>query len=150
MIVVSCFQEKSYPIISMTSENSYIKIIDRGAWEVKDKTLFDLKPLNEKHKIFIRDMWVEYHDKFDDSTWFSVGPDSTYREIEISYNNQKIKLMSWHPIFEENPKLVVTSKGVKSLDGQNREDVLKSGSSNYLKSRNHFDKIYETCFEYKK
>ena len=71
------------------------------------------------------------------------GPDASYVSIVIEVAGHSVTLESWHPLFEENPRLVVTSHGVGSLEGKTREEVLKKEPAWYLEFRRVFDSIVE-------
>jgi hypothetical protein len=78
---------------------------------------------------------------FPSGSWQNVGPDAAYRSIRIVCKNDEIRLKSWHPLFETNPRLVVGSRGVTSLDDQSRAEYLRSDDPSYVAARNAFDDI---------
>jgi hypothetical protein len=41
-----------------------------------------------------------------------------------------LQLQSWHELFEANPELAATSRGISSLDGRNRADMLRADDPN--------------------
>ena len=63
------------------------------------------------------------------------GPDSTYDVIDVRLPDRRLQLLSWHEGFEQNPKLVVTSKGVESLEGRDRDAVLAAEPAEYQRFR---------------
>jgi hypothetical protein len=80
---------------------------------------------------------------FPSGSWQNRGPDASYRSIRIICAKKEIRLDSWHPLFETNPRLVVGSRGVTSLDDQSRAEYLRSDDPSYVAARNAFDEIDE-------
>ena len=78
---------------------------------------------------------------FPSGSWQNLGPDAAYRSIRIICAKKEIRLDSWHPLFETNPRLVVGSRGVTSLDDQSRAEYLRSDDPSYVAARNAFDDI---------
>jgi hypothetical protein len=69
------------------------------------------------------------------------GPSSGFVEITVTNGEEEIVVRSWHPLYEENTKVVVTSHGVESLEGRNRDEVLKADKKWYREARRVFDSI---------
>ena len=86
---------------------------------------------------------------FKDNEMNEFGPDSSYQEIDFVCGDQKITARSWHRLAEENPKSVVTSHGISSLDGRTREGVLSEDEKWYLDFRKAFDDIFDEAIEFK-
>jgi hypothetical protein len=59
------------------------------------------------------------------------GPDSSYTVVAVVDGSRALRMGSWHELFESNPNLVAASYGVTSLDGQDREAVLRSEPKSY-------------------
>jgi hypothetical protein len=78
---------------------------------------------------------------FPSGSWQNLGPDAAYRSIRIICAKKEIRLDSWHPLFETNPRLVVGSRGVTSLDDQSRAEYLWSDDASYVAARNAFDDV---------
>lgn len=74
----------------------------------------------EEHQIFEGERWQSY-----------FGPSSDFVQIYINYQGQKFIYSSWHELFEDNPKIVVTDRGVESLNDRDKADVIKSCSEDY-------------------
>lgn len=70
-----------------------------------------------------------------------TGPDSSYHLIRIVSGKTRASLGSWHEIFERNPKLVVTSRGVTSLGDKTREEELRNDDPAYREFRKHWQEI---------
>jgi hypothetical protein len=69
------------------------------------------------------------------------GPDSGFVALTITNGQEKIVVRSWHPLFEANPHVVVTSRGVETLGARNREEVLESDEAWYREARRVFDEL---------
>ena len=54
------------------------------------------------------------------------GPDSAYMTILVRSGNKSLRMDSWHELFETDPRLVVRSCSVMSLDGKSRAEVLQA------------------------
>jgi hypothetical protein len=70
-----------------------------------------------------------------------LGPDSDFHSILLRSGKKSVALRSWHELFEANPKLVVTSHGVTSLDGQKRDDLLRADKKEYQEFRKLWGEI---------
>ena len=46
----------------------------------------------------------------------STGPDASYHRIDLTHGKQHASLISWHELFERNPKLIATSHGISSVE----------------------------------
>ena len=86
-------------------------------------------------------LWKEAKKAFPRRQRNLFGPDSRWVEITLKRGWQKLTVRSWHPLFEDNPNSVVTSRGVESLNGRTREEVLESDELWYQNARKCFDKI---------
>ncbi|MDM8006579.1 MAG: carboxypeptidase-like regulatory domain-containing protein [Phycisphaerae bacterium] len=71
----------------------------------------------------------------------SFGPDSDYLVIRVFDGSKQIELASWHELFEANPNLVATSRGIEPLKGRNRSEVLAADSKEYRRFRAVWDRI---------
>ena len=69
------------------------------------------------------------------------GPDSKHTTIVVNSGTRRLKLQSWHELFETNEKLVATSSGITTLDGRRREDVLQEDTAEYRHFRSTWDRI---------
>ncbi len=86
-------------------------------------------------------LWREAKKAFPENRRDLFGPDSGFVAIELTDGKETMVIRSWHPLFVKNRKLVVTSHGVKSLNGRKPEDVLKEDEAWYREARMVFDKI---------
>lgn len=66
-------------------------------------------------------------------SWF--GPDSSYHAVWLASGSRHTRLRTWHELFERNPKLVVVSGGVTSLNGRKREDVIRNDTKEFREFR---------------
>jgi hypothetical protein len=62
-------------------------------------------------------------------SWF--GPDSSFQVIWLQSGTNTTRLETWHELFERNPKLVVISGGVTTLNRRKREDVIRTDSKEF-------------------
>jgi hypothetical protein len=87
--------------------------------------------------------------EFPDGTWVNFGPDSNYRTIRIVCRQGTITLSSWHPTFEDgsDSKVVASSSGITSLNGQDREEFLSKDDPTYVRRRRLFDAIQKQLRE---
>ena len=76
-------------------------------------------------------------DVFADKTlaraWY--GPDAAYTTIAIGDGQRRLRLRSWHERFEQNTNLVALASGITSLQGRNRETLLREEPAEYRKFR---------------
>lgn len=79
----------------------------------------------------------------DGNTYFAnVGPESSvFDVIQIRLSDRSLKLASWHERFAQNPRVVVTSRGVESLDGRDPEEVLRFDAPEYYRFRKIWSEI---------
>ena len=74
----------------------------------------------------------------------SFGPDSDYTVIAIDDGRRRVRLESWHELFEQNTNLVATAGGVGALNGQKREEVLREQPESYRRFRETWSEIRHT------
>ncbi len=79
----------------------------------------------------------------------NTGPDSSFDVIEVRLADRELVMDSWHEGFENNPKLVVSSHGVESLDGRNREAVFAAEPPEYQRFRRVWSDIRSTVESWK-
>lgn len=71
--------------------------------------------------------------------WF--GPDSKTTRMIINDGHHRLALESWHELFEQHSNLVVTAQAVSSLNGRNRDEVLREQPPNYRQFRNTWSEV---------
>ena len=64
-----------------------------------------------------------------------VVPDASYITISAEVAGKQLETSSCHTLFEANPKLVVTSTGITSLDGVARKKILSSEPKEFMDFR---------------
>ncbi len=111
-------------------------------------TIASVDSASPKAQEFLSELWKRSRPLFKDSEMNSFGPDSSYDEINFVCGDQKLIARSWHRIYEENPKFVVTSIGISSLEGKTRQEVLSRDESWYLDFRKGFDQIYDEALTF--
>jgi len=85
--------------------------------------------------------WQETKKAFPEDRRNLFGPDSGYIEIRITNGHEEIMVRSWHPLYEKNKKLIVTSSGIESLNGRDRKEVLDADQKWYREARKVFDEV---------
>ncbi|MCX6853747.1 MAG: hypothetical protein NTV80_02455 [Verrucomicrobia bacterium] len=89
----------------------------------------------------ILNLWKDAKKAFPTDRRNLFGSDSGYVEITITNGDDAVVMRSWHTLFENNPKVVVTSHGVESLEGRVKDEVLKADEEWYREARRVFDGI---------
>jgi len=80
-----------------------------------------------------------FNDKALARAW--LGPDSKFTTIAIDDGRRRLKMQSWHELFEQKTNLVATAAGITPLRGQKREDVLQAQPEEYRRFRNTWSEI---------
>ena len=65
----------------------------------------------------------------------NVGPDSSCTAMFVSAGTNSLLTRSWHEIAEQRSNTVARSTGLTSLDGRNRDEVLKNDNPEYQQYR---------------
>ncbi len=107
----------------------------------ESKELASVRAEDEATRKEILNLWEEAARAFPQDRRYLYGPDSGFVAITLTRGKSTLTVRSWHPLFEKNPNLVVTSHGVETLNERNREEVLKSDKAWYRNARKCFDKI---------
>jgi hypothetical protein len=71
----------------------------------------------------------------------SFGPDSDYTIVVIEDGRRRLRMESWHELFEQNTNLVATAGGITPLGGARREDVLQKQPETYRRFRDTWSEI---------
>ncbi len=117
-----------------------IKVVEHSS-RGESKDIGTVSAKDDATRIEILKFWQEAKKVFPKDRQNLYGPDSGYIEITITNGEEEIVVRSWHPLYEKNLKVVVTSHGVESLEGRNREEVLKADKEWYREARRVFDGI---------
>ena len=65
------------------------------------------------------------------------GPDASYTTLYVMINDEHVIAMkSWHELAEQNQKIAATSKGLQSLGGRDRSNLLSQDTEEYRLFRN--------------
>jgi hypothetical protein len=72
-------------------------------------------------------------------TW--TGPDSQTTKIVINDGPRRLRMESWHELFESNTNLIVTAQSVASLNGRDREAVQREQPEAYRQFRSTWKQI---------
>jgi hypothetical protein len=93
------------------------------AGQIEPKKVTDLLAQFEKDGLFADKELNDPH----------VGPDSQFITVLVKSGKQQVKMESWHELFEESGKTVVSDRGVSALEGGRRRlDVLRKAPADYL------------------
>ncbi|GHU29064.1 hypothetical protein AGMMS50256_13040 [Betaproteobacteria bacterium] len=79
--------------------------------------------------------------------WQFVSPEAPYIEMTIEMGGKRVRLVSWHTIFEATGNLVATERGIKSLNGRDRSKVLSQQSERFRKNRRAFEQLLALASE---
>jgi hypothetical protein len=71
--------------------------------------------------------------------WY--GPDSKTTRININDGPYRLALESWHEFFEASSNLIATAQSVRSLEGRNRDEVLREQPPDYRQFRKTWSEI---------
>ena len=74
-----------------------------------------------------------FEDKAINTSYF--GPDSSYSVIEIRFGGRRLKMESWHELYEQNPLTVALSTGLTDIEGTTRENRLAAEPASYKRFR---------------
>ena len=125
------------PLVAGTPAISIVERSSRG----ESKNVASIRADDESTRGEIIKLWDAAQKSFPKERRNLFGPDSGFVAITLTNGEEEIVVRSWHPLFEGNPKVIVTSRGVESLEDRNREDVLKADKAWYREARMLFDKI---------
>lgn len=117
-----------------------IKVVEQASGR-ESKEIGAIEAKDDATRTEILKLWKEAKRVFPKDRRNLFGPDSGFVAIAITDGKNEIVVRSWHPLFEHNPKVVVTSNGVEALEGRDREDILKADKAWYREARRVFDKI---------
>ena len=70
-----------------------------------------------------------------------IGPDSSTTRMIINDGHHRLTMESWHELFEQHSNLVATAQAVTSLDGRDRDEVLREQPQNYRQFRNTWSEV---------
>jgi hypothetical protein len=70
-----------------------------------------------------------------------LGPDSRFTTIAADDGRRKLRLLSWHELFEQRTNLVATAHGIEGLGGRNRDTVLQDQPEDYRQFRKIWSEI---------
>jgi len=110
-----------------------------------DKQVCSLDGQGAKAEQMLKQLWEDFGPLFGFKDWNSFGPDSSFRQIRLEYAGKVLTFRSWHPIYERDKRMVVTSHGVLPLNGRSRAEVLKKDDRGYVARRVAFDAIVDLC-----
>lgn len=71
------------------------------------------------------------------------GPDASYTTIAIAEGNRRLRMRSWHELYEQNTNVVATAAGLTSLRGQQRNDVLRQQPLEFRQFRQTWSELRE-------
>lgn len=80
--------------------------------------------------------------------WALLVPDAGSLEIRAEIGGRTITLASCHLHFESDPRLVVTARGVESLAGRSRTDVIDAQPLAFQRGRKAFERSVSAIMQY--
>lgn len=110
-----------------------------------EKHVCSLDGQDARAERLLNQLWEDFGPLFRFTDWYSFGPDSMYRQIRLKHGEKVLTFRSWHPIYERDKRMVVTSRGVTALAGRSRAEVLKEDDQGYVARRAAFDAIVDLC-----
>lgn len=117
-----------------------VMIVDVASRGGEDTVLLSVTPAASDDE-FLVELCEFALGTFPDGNWVNFGPDSQYREIAFVCDDTTMRLRSWHPIYESNPTVVATSRGLTPVGDRERDEILRSDDPAYIRQRNAFDEI---------
>src|SRR5262245_17974683 len=89
---------------------------------VDPKKVTDLLTWFDKDGLFADEMLNRAH----------LGPDSPFITVYVKSGNKKVKMKSWHELFETSGNMVANHRGAGPLEGRRRLDELRKAPAEYL------------------
>lgn len=77
-----------------------------------------------------------------------LGPDASCTVIAVAHGSRLEECASWHELFEQNPGLVATDRGIESLQGRTREQAIAASSRDYRQFRYEWNQARKIIAEY--
>ncbi|GAA5481414.1 TolC family protein [Haloferula sargassicola] len=127
-------------VASLFAGDPSISIVEKSS-RGESKDIASIRADGDVERSEIRALYQEAKRAFPENRRDLFGPDAGFVSIELTDGNETMRIRSWHPLFSDKQDLVVTSHGVESLNGREREDVLKKDEAWYREARRVFDKI---------
>lgn len=119
----------------------HVSIVDRLASRHQEDVTILSTEVQDQRKELVADLRRFALGAFPDGYWVNCGPDSAYREIVISNEQEELRLRSWHPLYEADATLVAASYGLTPLNGVDRKAFLAEDDPAYVAKREAFDHI---------
>jgi hypothetical protein len=135
-------QEAAPSVLDIRDVNNALGV---NPGRIEDPQVCRMEARGSEDRRFVKRLWDDYGPVFGFKDWNNFGPDSAYRQIRLTHDGKTLTLKSWHPAYERNEKLVVTSQGVMLLEKQSRAEVLKKDDPDYVARREAFDSLVEKC-----
>lgn len=101
-------------------------------------------------KSLAEQLWREYAPIFGEGDWNNADPYLRHEVIIIAKEGRRMVLSSRHRIAEPYTDIVFTARGIETLGGRTREEVLRAGPPEYLARREAFDRLIEEFDRLKK
>lgn len=125
---------------AVTPVTPYVAIIDVDPARFAETEILRVE-LSDDNAAYLQELYDFALIHFPDEWWSNYGPDAEYREIVFFSRGRKIQLQSWHPIYEQDPRVVASSQGLTNLGGMTRQQFLARDDPEYVRQRNAFDDI---------
>jgi hypothetical protein len=69
------------------------------------------------------------------------GPDSRFTTIQLDDGRRRLRMQSWHELYEQHGKVVAGSHGLTALNGRSLEEVVKTEPEPYQKYRRTWSEL---------
>lgn len=125
-------------VLTLVADTPAISIVEQSS-KGESRNAASVRAVDEATRREILKLWQDAKKVFPKNRRNLYGPDSGFVTLTLTNGHEEIVVRSWHPLFEGNPKVVVTSHGVEALGGRNRDDVLKNDEAWYREARRVFD-----------
>ena len=109
---------------SLFAKDPSITVVEKSSMG-ESKNIAFVSAVNDVAREEIITLFRDAKKAFPENRRDLYGPDSGFVAIELTDGKETMVIRSWHPLFLNNRKLVVTSHGVESLNGRKPEEVLK-------------------------
>ena len=127
--------------LTLFAGTPFLQVTKSKGWKGQT-TLARIEGTTAKQHAKILALFEEAKSGFPEDRRNLYGPDAGYIELLISDGADEIRVRSWHPLYAENKKTIVTSEGVSALGDRDPKEVLANDAAWYRHARATFDKIH--------
>ena len=106
-----------------------------------DRVTTTFRTQNREVDQFINAVQMVLSEHTVEDDWQLVVPDAPYIIIRILIDGRRIQMSSSHTVFERNENLVATQRGIETLNGRSRAELLLQENNSFRQHRIAFEKI---------